>query len=336
MDFLNFHHLRYFWAVARENSVSRAAKSLRVAQPTVSEQIRLLEQNLGEALLERSGRGIALTEMGRLVYRFADEIFTLGNELTDTVKGRVGGRPTRLTIGILDAIPKMVALRFLEPALDASADLRVVCHEDKAERLLDRLAAHELDVVLADAPIGPSHDSRAHNHLLGVTEVGVFGTEELVAAARADFPRSLGALPFLMPTAEAPLRRALDGWFDEKGIVPNVVGEFQDSALLTAFGETGKGLFAAPDALEETRLRARGLARAGVLEPLEARFYAVTVARKLEHPAVAALVTAARERLPPRPRSGSHSPIAATSTTDSRTNKRRPAEAKRRRATKDS
>lgn len=334
MDFLNFHHLRYFWAVARENSVSRAAKSLRVAQPTVSEQIRSLEQNLGEALLERSGRGIALTEMGRLVYRFADEIFTLGTELTDTVKGRTSGRPTRLTIGILDAIPKMVALRFLEPALGASSGLRVVCHEDKAERLLDRLAAHELDVVLADAPIGPSHDSRAHNHLLGVTEVGVFGTEELVAAAKADFPRSLGALPFLMPTAEAPLRRALDAWLDEKGIVPNVVGEFQDSALLTAFGETGKGLFAAPDALEETRLRTRGLARAGVLEPLEARFYAVTVARKLEHPAVAALVAAARERLPPRPRPSSHAPQAAPSS-EARTNKRRPAEAKRRRASKD-
>jgi LysR family transcriptional activator of nhaA len=293
MDFLNFHHLRYFWAVARESSVSRAAKLLRVSQPTVSEQIRLLEGSLGEALIERSGRGIVLTEMGRVAYRFADDIFALGAELTDTLKGRASGRPTRLTIGVLDAIPKMVALRILEPALAATFDLRVVCYEGKAERLLAQLAAHELDVVLADGPIGPSHDTRAHNHLLGESEVGVFGTEALVRQAKSHFPWSLAKMPFLLPTPDAPLRRALDGWLDEKGIVPNVIGEFQDAALLTTFGELGKGLFAAPDAVAESTLRARGLARAGLLEPLRERFYAVTVARKVEHPAVAAIVAAA-------------------------------------------
>lgn len=300
MDFLNYHHLRYFWAVAREKSVSRAAKELRVAQPTVSEQIRLLEDSLGENLLQRAGRGVELTEMGRVAFRFADEIFSLGAELSDTLKGRTEGRPARLTIGILDAIPKMVAARILAPVTSTSAGYRVVCHEDKAERLLDELAAHEIDVVIADGPIGPSHDARAHNHLLGESDVAVFGTVELVRAAKRNFPWSLAEMPFLLPTPDAPLRRALEAWLDEKGILPNVVAEIQDSALLTTFGEMGKGLFAAPDAIDAKTLRARGLAKAGVLVPLRERFYAVTVTRKLEHPAVATLVAAARADLFPR------------------------------------
>jgi len=299
---MNYHHLRYFWAVAREKSVSRAAKELRVAQPTVSEQIRLLEDSLGERLLERAGRGVELTEIGKVAFRFADEIFSLGAELSDTLKGRTQGRPTRLTVGVLDAIPKWVTARILAPlmAVSGSVGLRVVCYEDKAERLLDDLSAHTLDVVLADGPIGPSHDARAHNHLLGEAEVAVFGTVELVREAKRSFPRSLAGMPFLLPTPDAPLRRALEGWLDERGILPNVVGEIQDSALLTTFGEMGKGLFAAPDAVDEAILRARGLAKAGGLVPLRERFYAVTVARKLEHPAVASLVSAARAALFPK------------------------------------
>ncbi len=297
MDWLNYHHLRYFWAVAREGSVSRAAKQLRVAQPTVSEQLRLLEDSLGEKLLERAGRGIALTEMGKVTYRFADEIFALGNELTDTLKGRAAGRrPERLVIGILDAVPKMVALRLLEPALSLGGDLRIVCYEGKAERLLEKLTDHELDVVISDGPIGPSHERRAHGHLLGESRVAVFGAEPLSRLAKRNFPWSLAEMPFLLPTPDTPLRRALDGWLDEKGIVPRVVGEFQDSALLTTFGELGKGLFAAPDAVAAT-LRARGLRQVGHLEPLRERFYAVTVARRLEHPGIVAIVGAARDRL---------------------------------------
>src|SRR5215510_12051402 len=174
MDWLNFHHLRYFWAVAREGSVSRAAKQLRLAQPTISEQIHALEDALGEKLLERAGRGIALAEIGKTVYRFADEIFTLGRELQDTLRGRPTGRPSRLVVGIADVVPKLAALRILAPVLDG--DVRLVCYEDRPDRLLDRLSAHEVDVVLADAPIGPSHPRRAYNHLLGECQVAIFGT----------------------------------------------------------------------------------------------------------------------------------------------------------------
>jgi LysR family transcriptional activator of nhaA len=305
MDWLNYHHLRYFWAVAREGSVSLAAKQLRVAQPTVSEQLRGLEDALGEKLFERAGRGIALTEVGKVTYRFADEIFALGRELTDTVKGRTSGRPRRLTVGVLDAVPKMVAVRLLEPALALGSDLRLIGYEGKAERLLDQLAAHELDVVLADAPMGPSHDRRAYNHLLGEARVGLFGTEALVKSAKRNFPFSLAEMPFLLPTPDAPLRRALDGWLDAKGIVPRVVAELQDSALLTTLGELGHGLFAAPEVIFGPSARARGLRRAGWLDPLRERFYAITVARRIEHPAVAAIAGAARRDLfPTRGRSG--------------------------------
>ncbi|MBK8218027.1 MAG: LysR family transcriptional regulator [Myxococcales bacterium] len=303
MDFLNFHHLRYFWAVAREGSVSKAAAKLRVSQPTVSEQIRLLEGALGQKLIEREGRTVRPTEVGKVAFRFAEEIFALGAELSDTVRGRSRGRPSRLTIGIVDAIPKLVAYRVLEPVLGGEEGFRVVCYEDTAARLLDGLLARELDVVLADGPIGPSHDARAENHLLGEVEVGVFGVEALVKRAKKQFPYSLAGLPLLLPTKGTPLRRALDGWLDEHGIVPDVVGEIQDAALLTTFGEMGKGLFVGPNALAEPTLAARGLALAGLLEPLRERYYAVTVTRKVAHPAIETLLSSARsEVFPPRPK----------------------------------
>src|SRR5689334_16410837 len=173
MDWLNYHHLRYFWVVAREGSVSRAARQLRLAQPTVSEQIHALEEALGERLLQRAGRGVVLTEIGKTVYGFADEIFALGRDLQDTIRGRPTGRPSRRGVGIADAVPKLVAFRILEPVLGMDPPVRLVCIEDAPGRLLDRLSTHELDVVLADAPIGPSHASRAYNHLLGECRVGI-------------------------------------------------------------------------------------------------------------------------------------------------------------------
>jgi LysR family transcriptional activator of nhaA len=306
MSWLNYHHLHYFWAVAREGSVSRAAKELRLAQPTVSEQIRELEEAFGEKLLQRAGRGMALTEMGRTVYRFADEIFSLGRELQDTVAGRPTGRQARLAVGITDMVPKLVAFRILEPALDAD-DVRLVCHEGRPERLVDMLAAHELDLVLSDAPLGLSATGRAYDHLLGECPVAIVGTPRLAAAARRRFPASLAEMPMLLPTPGTALRRALDGWFDERGIVPRVVGEFQDSALALAFCELGKGLMAAPDAIVNA-LAARGLRRAGTAEPLQERYYAISVERKLRHPAAMAIAGAAREQLflparkPHRPR----------------------------------
>jgi LysR family transcriptional regulator, transcriptional activator of nhaA len=296
LEWLNYHHLRYFWAVAREGSVSRAAQQLRLAQPTVSEQIRALEHAIGERLLARAGRGVVLTEVGKTVYAFADEIFRLGRDLQDTIKGRPTGRPSRLGVGILDAVPKLAAFRILEPVLAMDPPVRLVCVEDTPERLLDRLSTHELDVVLADAPIGPSHASRAYNHLLGECRVGIFGTPRLARAARRRFPDSLAELPFLLPTTDTTLRRSLDAWLDQRGILPNVVAELEDSALIVEFGALGAGLFAAPDAIMEDALRARGLQRVGSIDALRERYYAISIERKLAHPAVVAIAGAARRR----------------------------------------
>jgi LysR family transcriptional activator of nhaA len=292
---LNYHHLRYFWAVAKEGSVSAAAKRLRLAQPTVSAQVHALEAAIGEALLERAGRGVRLTDTGKVVFRFADEIFELGRDLADTLRGAPTGRPARLVVGISDAVPKLVAVRILEPAL--AAGVRLACYEDTPERLLDRLAEHELDVVLAEAPIGPSHASRAYNHLLGESAIAIYGTRKLAAAARQRFPRSLAELPFLLPAPGTPLRRALDGWLDDRGIVPTVVGEVQDSAMIAELAERGAGLFAAPESVMGDALRARGLYRAGSIAALRERYYAISIERRLAHPAVVAIAGAARRQL---------------------------------------
>jgi LysR family transcriptional regulator, transcriptional activator of nhaA len=323
MEWLNFHHLRYFWVVAREGSVSRAAKVLRVTQPTVSEQLHALEDALGEKLLRREGRTLAVTEMGLSVMRYADEIFSLGGELLDTVKGRPTGRPLRLAVGVADVVPKIVAYRILAPALAMADRVRIECCEDSPSRLLAALATHALDLVIADAPAPPGPvepaaadalalarqgpPSRVYSHLLGECGVSVFGTPRLAAEMRVGFPRSLDGAPFLLPTANTALRRELDAWFQARDIAPNVAGEFQDAALLGVFAEQGVGLFAAPDAIAPPAGRTSHLRRVGSLEPLRARYYAITVERRIVHPAVAAIAGAARARIfgAPRKRSSS-------------------------------
>lgn len=296
MEWLNYHHLRYFWLVAREGSVSRAARILRVSQPTVSEQVHALQDALSEKLLRREGRGLVLTETGQTVFRFAEEIFSLGGEMVDTVKGRPTGRPLRLTVGIADVVPKLVAYRILEPALSAPQRVRMVCREDAQERLLPDLVSHGLDMVIADAPAGPGI-GRAYNHLLGECGVSVFASARLAAKLRPGFPRSLDGAPLLLPTPDTALRRELDTWFDARKIVPEVVAEVQDAALLSTFAEAGIGVFAAPDAIAPETGLARGLRRVGALKPLRARYYAITVERRLDHPAVSLIAGAAREKL---------------------------------------
>ena len=297
MDWLNYHHLRYFWAVAREGGVTRASRRLHISQPTVSAQIRELEQALGEALFAKKGRTLELTEVGRLVYRYADEIFGLGRELLDAVKGGVPGRTPLLRVGIDNVVPKVIAYRLLEPALKLDTPLHVVCHEDKPERLMAALAVHELDIVLTDAPVGTGLSVRAYNHLLGECAVTVFGQESLARAHRAHFPRSLDGAPLLLPTEGTALRRSLDAWFEAQSIRPRVVGEFEDSALLKVFGEAGRGLFAAPSATEAEVRRQYRVHRVGTIDAVKERFYAISVERKLKHPAVVAISEAARAKL---------------------------------------
>ncbi len=296
MESLNFHHLRYFWAAAREGSVTRASQKLHVSQPAVSAQIRGLERALGEKLFHRSGRALALTEAGRVVYRYAEEIFGLGNELMETLKGRPTGRPVRFVVGITNVIPKLVAYRVLEPAFRLREGVQIECLEDRPDRLLAELATHRLDLVLADAPAGPSVRVRAYNHLLGECGVSVFGATDLAKAHRRGFPRSLDGAPFLLPTTDSTLRRSLDQWFEQQGVRPKVVGQFEDSALMKELGQAGLGLFAVPSAID-TEVRGHYgvqlVGRAGIRE----RFYAITVERRLKHPAAVAISDAARLEL---------------------------------------
>lgn len=297
MDWLNYHHLLYFWVVAREGSIARASQELRLTQPTISAQIQALEETLGEKLFTRAGRSLMLTDMGRTVFRYADEIFSLGRELLDTLKGRPTGRPIRLVVGVADAVPKLIAYRLLEPALQLPEPVRVICREDKPDRLLVGLAVHELDLVLTDAPVGPTVKIRAFNHLLGESGVTLLGIERLAATYRPGFPGSLNGAPFLLPMENTTLRRSLDQWFEAEGIRPVVVGEFEDSALIKAFGQAGTGLFTAPSVIEAEVRQQYGVEVIGRVEAVRERFYAVSVERKLKHPAVVAISEAARQKI---------------------------------------
>jgi LysR family transcriptional activator of nhaA len=297
MEWLNYHHLLYFWTVAREGSVTRAAAELRLGQPTVSAQIRTLEGALGEKLFTRAGRNLALTEVGRIVFRYADDIFSLGRELLDAVKDRPTGRPIRFQVGIADVVPKLIAYRLLRPALELSEPVRLVCREDKPDRLLAELAVHDLDLVLTDAPLGPTHNVKAFNHLLGECGLTFFGNARLARAHRRGFPRSLDGGPVLLPTDNTTLRRALEQWFDTEGIRPVIVSECEDNALLNVFGAAGVGMFAAPAAVEKEVRREYGVEAIGRIESVRQRFFAISVERKLKHPAIVAIVGAAREKV---------------------------------------
>ena len=297
MEWLNYHHLLYFWTVAREGSIARASATLRLAQPTISAQLRTLEEHLGEKLFDRRGRGLVLTETGRVAFRYADEIFSLGRELLDVVKGRSPGRLLHLRVGISDVVPKLVAHRLLEPAMRLAEAVRIVCHEDHLEALLARLALHELDLVISDAPIGPHVKVRGFSHALGECGVHVFGAPKLAAARRRGFPGSLDGAPMLLPTEGSALRRSLDAWFEQRGIRPLVVGEFEDSALLKTFGSQGAGLFAGPSAIDREICAQYAVKVVGPLEGVTERFYAISAERRLTHPAVRAITETARGEL---------------------------------------
>lgn len=296
MDWLNYHHLFYFWVIAKEGSIARASKRLRLAPPTLSGQLRLLEDALGQRLFERSSRTLELTEAGRLALRYADEIFTLGREFNDAMRNRPTGRPTRLTVGVADAVPKLVAHRLLAPALDAPG-ARLVCREDRHDRLLEALADHTLDAVISDAPVGPAFRARVFNHLLGECDVTFVGVEALVAPLREGFPRSLDGAPLLLPSEHSGSRRVLDAWFDAEGLRPRVAGEFDDTALLKVFGAHGAGIFAVPSVVEAEVCRQYTVAALGRAAAVRERYYAITAERRVKHPAVVALCDAARHQL---------------------------------------
>jgi LysR family transcriptional activator of nhaA len=297
MEWLNYHHLLYFWTVAREGTIARASVELRLAQPTISGQIRVLEDQLGEKLFQRSGRNLVLTDMGRLVYRYADDIFGLGRELMDTLKDRPTGRPMRFQVGVADEVTKIIAYRLLEPAMRLPQPVHIVCRDGAPERLITDLATHALDLVIADAPISPTIKVKAFSHPLGETPVTVFGTAKLAAPRRKNFPQSIDGAPFLVPTLGKTLRRTLDQYFEHQGLRPRIVAELDDSALLTTFGQAGAGLFVAPTVLEKEVVRQFGVTIVGRLNDVRERYFAISVERRLKHPAVVAISEAANEML---------------------------------------
>lgn len=293
MDTLNHHHLYHFWMVVREGGVTRASEQLHVSQPTVSGQLRELQQALGEKLLVRSGRSVVLTDIGRTVYRYADEIFALGRELQQAVKGRVS-HPARLAVGVAMVLPKLVAYRILEPALQMPEPVQLDCVHERPERLVAELAIFSLDLVLADTPAPPTVKVRAYSHLLGECGVSILGTDRLAAAHRRGFPRSLDGAPFLLPSGDSGLRLSLEEWFRRQGFRPRTVGTFEDSALIDAFGRAGAGLLAVPSAIEAEVLAQYRLRLVGRLDAIRQRFYAITVERKLRNPATLAISERAR------------------------------------------
>lgn len=295
MEWLNYHHLLYFWMVAREGTVAKAGEKLRLAQPTISGQIRALEDALGHKLFVRSGRHLALTETGRLVYSYADEIFGIGRELIETLKGRgTARRLGRLTVGVADSVPKLVAYLLLAPAWRMNEPLQVICQEDSPERLLVALAAHELDVIVSDAPLPPTTRVKAYSHLIGESPVAFFAVPALAARYRRRFPRSLHGAPVLLPGENCALRRPLDDWLEAEGVRPTVTGVCDDSALLKVCGQAGHGLFPAPTVIEKELRRQYGVAVVGRVEALVARYYLITGQRRIQHPAVLAITEKGR------------------------------------------
>ena len=297
MEWLNYHHLLYFWTVAKEGSVAKASEALRLAQPTVSGQVKQLEQALGEQLFARKGRNLVLTDTGELVFGYADEIFGLGRELMDSLRGRPSGRPGRLNVGISDVFPKLLAFRVLELATTLDPPVEVVCREDKTERLLAELSVHGFDLVLSDTPFSGQVSVKAFNHLLGRSSVGLYAVRRIADRHRPGFPECLDGAPFLLPTPHAVLRREIDRWFEAIGIRPRIVAEFDDSALMKVFGAHGKGIFPAVTAIEEDLRKDFSARRIGVADGVSEQFYAITVERRIKHPAVQAISQAARESL---------------------------------------
>lgn len=297
MDWLNYHHLLYFWVTAREGSISRASEIMHVTPATVSIQIRELEKALGVRLFQKTGRGIALTDTGEAVYQYAGDIFATGRELVDMVQGRPVGQPLQFRVGIKDVMPKMVAFKLIEPTLHLPEPLRLVCREGHFQSLIADLAVHKLDVVLSDTPLDASLRVRAFSHLLGESEIVIMGTRKLAEKLKDRFPDSLDGAPWLLPTDNNVLRRSLDAWFTDHNFRPAIRGEFEDSAMLKIAGKAGVGVFAIASAIRADVQAMYGVELIGKIPSISERFYAISAERRLKHPGVVAISEAARKKL---------------------------------------
>lgn len=297
MAALNYKHLHYFWVVAKTGGIARAGERLHLTAQTISGQITLFEDSLGYKLFNRIGRKLELNDVGRTVFAYADQIFTLGEELEEVMRFRPGGSPLQFRVGVADAVPKTIAYLLLETALKLDDPVRIVCREGKLNSLLGDLAIHRLDIVIADSPMPANIDVRGYSHLLGECNTSFFATPALAKNYKKNFPQSLDDAPFLMPGEDAAVRPKLLRWFEKEKIRPRIAGEFDDGALLNAFGEAGTGIFAAPSAVAVQLKQQLGVVQIGQTEQITEQFYAISVERRLTHPAVLAIQSAARESL---------------------------------------
>jgi len=297
MRHLNYSHLHYFWTVAREGSIARASQSLHLTPQTISGQLKLLDEAVGQALFNRVGRRLVLSDMGKVVFEYADEIFAVGAELASVVRGNHASGPKSLAVGIVNSMPKLIAERIIAPALTAEEPIRVRCHEASLEQLLSELAVHKLDLVLSDQPVPDGLNLKAYNHRLGTSGLSFFVQRRQARRYRGRFPDSLSEAPMLLPSPNSALRRRLDDWFESRQLSPRIVGEFDDSALLKAFGEAGAGVFAGPSVIEDEICRMYRTSVIGQTDEIRERFYAISPERRLKHTAVVLVTDIARSDL---------------------------------------
>lgn len=292
MKWLNYNHLFYFWTVAREGGVIRASEELRVSQPTISNQLKVLEDSLGHKLFERAGRGLVLTDAGRITFNHTNAMFSIGNELSNALDHQPSEVFLRLAIGVVDVIPKAVASKLIAPAMRLKQPTRLICREDKSDRLLADLAARRIDLVLSDSPIGTAVQLDGYNHLLGESGISFLATKEIAVKARRGFPKSLNGMPMLLPTDHTQVRHSLNLWFDSKRIHPIVSSEFDDTAMMMLFGREGAGIFPVPSIIENVIKKDLGVQVVGRIKEVREKFYAITRERHPEHAAVAAICQA--------------------------------------------
>lgn len=294
MSQLNLKHLRYFWVVASLGSITKASETLHLTPQTISGQLRLLEENIDAKLFEKSGRNLVLSDTGKTVFSYADEMFNLAGELQDLLQGGPAKRHVVFNVGIAMVVPKLLAYRILEPVMHMEGNVKLVCHEAPLVDLLADLSVHKLDLVLADSPISPTLNVKAYNHVLGESGISFFARSKEAKRYRHDFPASLHNAPLLMPTSTSTLRRAMDQWLESKDIRPRVVAEFEDRALMKAFGEAGCGIFTSPTAVEEDVIAKYGVQIIARTEEIRERYYAISAERRIKHPAVVTITEAAR------------------------------------------
>lgn len=297
MEWLNYHHLFYFWMVVKTGTFSAAAESLHLARPTVAAQIKELEKSFGEKLFEKQGRGMVLTEFGTQIHEYAEEIFAVGHELREFVKtGNIGNRK-RFTVGLPDVVPKLIVFELLKPALHMKERPRTVCYEGKLPQLLTDLATHKLDLVISDAPAPPTLDFKVYNHKLGQCGMSMLATPAIAKQYKKGFPNSLTDAPILLPTDHTAMRRSLDIWMEDREIFPDIVAEFEDSALLKVFGQAGEGIFPVPSVIEELIKKQYNVHLVGRIPEVLDKFYAISAEKRVQHPATSIVVKQAKNKL---------------------------------------